>query len=282
MSNLNVPASAKGLSAIDSLWRRIFPKLAARAIPPDNISMEPIMNKIVNRRDILSATATAGIVGMSCSAAQAATANPSAVPALDTVSPELLSLISEFEKLNQEKEELGAQMDLACMRDDCPKRTSVTLEEVCGRALDYPPEHLKEEFFTTSALDQYFNKTRRSYLAITEQLEARRQADWKKARSILEDREIRYAAWEQASGHKGMEESYEAAYLRICKLEDAICDFECRSIGDLVAKVRFTQKWMSGDDLEWSYQHAAVLASMFDMALRYSTDGTERAVDRSS
>lgn len=50
------------MGGFDSIRRWIFRKKPARAIPLDN-TWEPIMNMIVNRRDLLSATATAGICG---------------------------------------------------------------------------------------------------------------------------------------------------------------------------------------------------------------------------
>lgn len=64
MSNLQVPANTRGLSAIDSLWHRFFPNLQGWAIPPDTISMEPIMSISINRRSLTTALVAASATGV--------------------------------------------------------------------------------------------------------------------------------------------------------------------------------------------------------------------------
>lgn len=189
---------------------------------------------------------------------------------------ELQSMIDRFEHLNHLKAELGARIDRLWDSVDRPQKLGVKLSEICDDEMIYPPEHRSMKFFTIGALEKHFKQTA-FRLPMFEKMEAQRQSDLRKARSILGEEKSRCDAWEEASGYQALDREYDLLFDQICTLEEAICKFECRSFGDIIAKVAFVRDWLWEGGVEWSFQHEAVLGSMFGVVPSSSPASSRKA-----
>lgn len=216
------------------------------------------MKNIVNRRDLLSTTAIAGMIGATGSTVKAEIRQP----ATAAVSAELQSMIDAFVGLKQDIKRLDTQMAPLEAAGKCHGVEGVTIREYCQNELDYSPGVLSRKFHCVDDLDSYYN------MALTKGWEtpevvARKTVDREKARRLIVAERAEIDAWSKHSGYGSLVEKWEAIFDQSCDLEKQICLFECRSQGDLTAKIRFAQSWLNSDELDESVQHAEILRSMF-------------------
>ena len=219
------------------------------------------------RRSFITGIATAGICGASTGSAFAdRKAEVSATPEL-MASPELTRMIETYEQVIKEKDALSDRMERVWERADRPQQPCcVRLSEVCAEKRYYQPEHRAKAFTQIADLDRFFDQTKCGWPSMVK-VEEQRKADWHKARGILSDRIARFEAWDASAGYTAMDSEYGALYEQKWDLEDNICDFPCRSIGDIITKIAFANTSLPSGEDDDMRQHFKILASMSELAV---------------